>query len=473
MGGFRVGDKVKVREGKLEGQIGTIKEMARRSATFEMTCLIDIKSAPNGVAIIAEHCLELYDENTGKTIKRNKFEVGNKVTVSGGNYQCSEGFIVEVRPADDYWYYVCDDLYEQIYLVKLKGNQIVRIEEQDLARDTSPIGLFEEMVYAGKYEDVGEPVFNTGDVVEVIAPNSSQNRICVVREPVLMELYEAVKYVYRVSPIDSCDEVYTYDGSSLEFQYHDATWQQYFEESIQNALPAWRGESYNLDMLYVYSYFCVNFNRKSREEYNNDTIHPLYMKHILKDHTISGRIDVVLSCRDSVKVIKEKLQVNDNDLYRLERLIEDKIYARNMSDSDPKSNGRISDKAGFKFTESELSLISEINNLYISNEEFIDCFPVEMTTPQIMRAIKEAYYTARRISEVKLQRVYDRRTEMFSWSDCEIIEPVKGKALYEGISQNGLVICFWYNFDLNLIEDAYPVIEKNYDKKKRTVKGGN
>ena len=73
--------------------------------------------------------------------------------------------------------------------------------------------------------------------------DNSQNRIYVVREPALMELYEVIKYVYRVSPVDLDEEVYTYDGSSLEFQYHDAVWEKYFQESMHNALPEWRGGS--------------------------------------------------------------------------------------------------------------------------------------------------------------------------------------------------------------------------------------
>lgn len=34
----------------------------------------------------------------------------------------------------------------------------------------------------------------------------------------------------------------------------------------------------------------------------------------------------------------------------------------------------------------------------------------------------------------------------------------KGHVLYEGMSKDGLIIRFWYNLGLNLIETAYPVI---------------
>lgn len=47
----------------------------------------------------------------------------------------------------------------------------------------------------------------------------------------------------------------------------------------------------------------------------------------------------------------------------------------------------------------------------------------------------------------------------------DIVEPVDGRILYEGESKHGLTIRFWYNFDLGLIETAYPTEMNNNAKK--------
>ena len=91
--------------------------------------------------------------------------------------------------------------------------------------------------------------------------------------------------------------------------------------------------------------------------------------------------------------------------------------------------------------------------------------PAQMTNLQIMEAVKQAYHTARKISPRKLQAVYDRRKGRDFGEECgEMSYPVKGKILYEGNAKNGMVVQFWYNFDLDLIEEAYPVRMNNVKK---------
>lgn len=85
-------------------------------------------------------------------------------------------------------------------------------------------------------------VFRTGDIVNVTKPNACSDSLCVVRETVLIDIGVAKKYAYDVSPIDSDDEVYTYEEHELQFQYHDTVWEEHFTETVGNGLPEWRGE---------------------------------------------------------------------------------------------------------------------------------------------------------------------------------------------------------------------------------------
>jgi hypothetical protein len=469
--GFHVGDKVRIKEGRFGGQTGTLAEITDDGFPCGWsTCVVNIKDAPGGTAVINEFLLEKYDENTGEIMTLNRYEVGNVVMVGGGYrhsriYHGLEGIITKVLPSDPYWYYAVEgDLWEQYYLVDIKGIGTIQVEENELYRDTSLIGLYKEAVYAGRYKPIGSPIFKTGDVVEFTDQNTGQNRICVVREPVQMELHEAVKYVYRVSPVDSCDEVYTYDAALLEFQYHDAVWRQYFEELINNSLPEWKGELYNyytcLDDVYYNDYYDMRWKYNAVSGYTDCTIPPQYMHYICTTHHLCNKIHAILTVHGNDSVIMKKLNIDENAMRKIIYSISDKIYIRNMQES---GNDEYANK-NYKFNMMELSFLSLIDKLDNPVDSARDYFPIEMTSLEIMRAIREAYNTARKISDRKLQRVRDKRI-LSPMHNEDIVEPVDGRILYEGESKHGLTIRFWYNFDLGLIETAYPTEMNNNAKK--------
>ena len=127
-----------------------------------------------------------------------------------------------------------------------------------------------------------------------------------------------------------------------------------------------------------------------------------------------------------------------NDLRYLELSVRRKINARNLNDTDLDSKNR-------KFTTLEYQFISEINKF-----DKKDIYPLDMTNLQIMGAIKEAYKSAHRAGNLKIK--FDTK------DDSSLAAPDKGKRLYEGYSSKyNLIIQFWYNFDLGIIETAYPV----------------
>ena len=104
-------------------------------------------------------------------------------------------------------------------------------------------------------------VFRTGDIVNVTKPNACSDSLCVVRETVLIDIGVAKKYAYDVSPIDSDDEVYTYEEHELQFQYHDTVWEEHFTETVGNGLPEWRGELYNIAIFSYDDYDYVNYEK--------------------------------------------------------------------------------------------------------------------------------------------------------------------------------------------------------------------
>ena len=89
-------------------------------------------------------------------------------------------------------------------------------------------------------------------------------------------------------------------------------------------------------------------------------------------------------------------------------------------------------------------------------------YPVYMTHYQIMHAIKEAYGTARKTSGRRMHTEPDKRNP----KDGDILVN-EGVAEYGGYSSTfDLTIRFMYNFDLNYIDTAFPVREKNVKKYK-------
>ena len=124
-----------------------------------------------------------------------------------------------------------------------------------------------------------------------------------------------------------------------------------------------------------------------------------------------------------------------------------------MREIDPDYKKEINNKQKFRFTDLELALaISEIDKRDVIFGKFRKHFPVYMTNIEIMKSIREAYHTARKISRRRVKKSFVTRYVLHSKA-----EPVKGSALYEGKSKKGMTIQFRYNFDLGIIETAYPV----------------
>ena len=84
-----------------------------------------------------------------------------------------------------------------------------------------------------------------------------------------------------------------------------------------------------------------------------------------------------------------------------------------------------------------------------------------------MHSIKEAYSTAKRVSIRSLEM--SRKSLL----DEKEYVPVNGRILYEGVSDTyGLVIHFIYDFDLNLVETAYPVRRVKKSGKRQDTEEG-
>lgn len=364
------------------------------------------------------------------------FEEGDIICFTGGMY---EGAIGVVKG-------ICSDYDGMEYFVLIEGDEDNRDNYRTVYGDD--IGY----VYHIEMEDEAlpdKPAFQPGDVV------NTPDGIQAVREVIIEDTGEAAKYMYETSPLDLSGTVCRYGEASLEFQYHDTMWKEYFTESAQNDLPEWRGELYNFDELYserfyhgrIYYNSCYywgyEFNDMA-DDYSNDTLPPRIMKYILKEYTIDSRINAVLAPRKNAEEIGKILNLKSKELYDIRWSIMSKIHnLKKESGSMRKS----------RFPDSELALVmSEIDKRDVIFGRARKHFPVYMTGTEIMKSIREAYHTARKISRRRIKKSFITRYVLDSKT-----EPVKGSALYEGESKNGLIIQFRYNFDLGIIETAYPV----------------
>lgn len=243
----------------------------------------------------------------------------------------------------------------------------------------------------------------------------------------------------------------------LEFQYHDPKWEEYFTEGTrQNGLPAWRGELYNLYELYTdFDEPKIGFTNEANDYYN-DTIPPKYMEHILDRHTIYGRIGIVLSSVENKNIIMSKLKLNDEKIRVLWKSIREKNKKRNGVGYNQGDN--------IRFTLDETKLIEQIDLLdteSVGNGEkhHVDHFKIELRNIDIMKMIKQAYHSAQRVSSRETKQTSkDRRTE-------DVNPQNLGKVDYEGITKDGTIIRFTYDFDVNVIDTAYPLRMNNNVKK--------
>lgn len=154
-------------------------------------------------------------------------------------------------------------------------------------------------------------------------------------------------------------------------------------------------------------------------------------------------------------IMSHQLGIDNFDVRKLSYLIRDTIDSMNNNSDETNDVNMNVRQNRSKFSPNEVKLIQAIRDLDIDDKRNgKDYFPFYMTNVQIMQAIKEAYMNSEGISEIIIQRNHDRRND-------EESDPVIGKKLYEGVSNSGMVIQFYYNFDLNLIEDAYPVLSNS------------
>lgn len=291
-------------------------------------------------------------------------------------------------------------------------------------------------------EFFGKPAFQLGDAVSVAG---DPNGIWIVREVIVVHIEETAKYMYEVCLPERDDKVCTHEESALEFLYHDSTWKDYFMELGKNNLPEWKGQLYNFAMLRRYKHYW--------RELKDVTLPIECLAYILAEYSIAGGITPVFLSRKNEREVRELFHLNRAELNNLVESIFQKIENRNICDIDPDFKKEVNDRRSLRFTDLELSILSEVDKRDITFGRHRDHFPVEMTDVQIMQAIKEAYETAGKIGNRKIEEKWFKRYRRDKETD-----PVKGHVLYEGMSKDGLIIRFWYNFDLDLIETAYPVI---------------
>ena len=185
------------------------------------------------------------------------------------------------------------------------------------------------------------------------------------------------------------------------------------------------------------------------KEYWDSTIPPEFMEHILKSHSVWDRMDAVFNSPENKQKLMSMFKMNDNQLQDIRDDIRDKITTINMNDVKPNAHGKIID-----FTKDELAFIDQVLML----DDVKDHYPVQMSYLNIMRVIKEAYEYAYKTNDgIRMQPSLDRRTG-------ETKRPVRGQRKYRGESKNGMLIEFWYDFDLKVIMSAYPIGTHENDK---------
>lgn len=312
-----------------------------------------------------------------------------------------------------------------------------------------------------------EHKFRVGDVVSV---TDHPDTLYVVNESILVDDGENTRYMYYdVSPVydtnSGINGYGTYEESLLIFQYHDARLEEYFTEGTrqQNDLPEWRGELYNLYTICTNPDDLTNINSLYKD-YINDTLPVDRMIHIIQRHSVYTRINDVIVSRGNLRrnqnrreMIKNLKLDNDSELSKLSTSVKEKILSRNTTDVNPDKIGKFEGHQIPEFTYKELLFVSELDRLDISKGEIKDHYPVKMTNLQIMGAIKEAYKNAHKMGEIKIQQHDDPDGE-------SLAAPIKGKRLYRGESSKydlTLTIEFWYNFDRDFIETAYPLRMNN------------
>lgn len=314
-----------------------------------------------------------------------------------------------------------------------------------------------------------KPIYRPGDVIHV--KNDMGGIFYVIEESTLVEhnirggLYPV--YQYTINLLDDGTGHFKPDRGmceegDIEFQYHDKQWEEYFTEAAGYSLPKWRGNFYNYFALCKeIGYEDDDLDKKFCEDYNNDTIPPACMQHILKDHSIFARIDTVIN--NNKKNIMNSMGItNPAEISEIARSIKRKFKYRNRTGAEGILTAVELTQGNENYTPKELALVDEIDALdKDSKGQIQDHYPVKMTHVQIMEAIKEAYENARKSGGRCMSSEPDKRHP-----EEGDITPIKGVGEYEGESPtHGLTIRILYNHDLNYIDTAFPLRMNNNAKK--------
>lgn len=384
-------------------------------------------------------------EEIEKLNNMSKFKIGQRVDILRGRGKGCSGVIKAIQKTD-----MQDTQFE--YEIRLDGEKENRIYyEYNLEQKINGSDYFNER--AAK-EDAKEPKFKVGDIVEDTrnVGQSLSYPVYIIKESItLFDGDMQTGYSYEAAPINSPDESIIINEEGLSYQYHDSNWEVYFgilTESVGNGLPAWRGKPYNFYMFYGNPKTHGKLDKESMKEYNDYTIPPKFMDHILKSHSLWDRMDAVYESTNKKHKLMEIFGIDEDTLKDMKDDIREKINAKNLNDLTLKNQGKVFNKEkDYEFTEEELRLIDEIFKI----DDVKDHYPPTLTNLQIMKAIKEAYETAYKVSKTKGQISRDRRTE-------ERSAPIRGQRLYRGYSETyKLLIEFLFDLDLKVIATAYPV----------------
>ena len=145
-------------------------------------------------------------------------------------------------------------------------------------------------------EDVcpAKPKFEVGDVVTI--PEASPDKTYVIKEAI--DFGPSTGIVYEMFAPDNTERIIQFAESALEFQYHDVSWEYHLTEGtrIYNDLPDWRGELYNMYACYADIATHGAINKSVAKEYENCTLPPSRMFHVMRSHDIYNRIfDVIVN----------------------------------------------------------------------------------------------------------------------------------------------------------------------------------
>lgn len=394
-----------------------------------------------------------------------KFERNDHVIINKGKHKGEKAIIVDRLIPNE-------DTGRSAYIINYNSNNIKLFEEyldKDLEYVEPEKDVFLESLKAKEYI----PKYKMGDVLDGPDWDPKYRKRRLSRRYVIQECIETIKedgsseFSYLVNWNHSYMEGITYtftEEELFDYKYTDENWCEVFTEHMSNNLPEWRGELYNYDI--IYNNLTNRFepaDKVTMDEYSPEkyTLPIKQLDHIMKRHTIWWRGTLIMNNKDKKhqemkKHLFEKFNFNSYDeMENFFQIMCDKIVSRNRSkdmSNEQLKNFVPENKCGF--TTDEINFALEIDKIDEENGRKISHFPLEMTSLQIMKNIYEAYRFCKKQGKRQIVKIADE-------SKGSLPAPEKGKVLYRGMSQE-LIIDFWYNFDYDIIEIAYPVSKRYY-----------